>query len=121
MSFLDLVVNVLNSKGYFLPRKELNGVLPTPYSSWFELENLYLVCPWSGGKTVGALRDLWRTEAPQDQMLSDRQSRREAQPLAGTGKVVKSKRGKENCLAIEALLPIGHPQLWKVGPLTEPQ
>ena len=119
LSVSDLVVSVLNSKGYFLlKREELERRLQSSYSSWFVFENLYLILPWSGVKSVGALGGLRRTETSQDQTLSDRQTQWEAPPLAGTGEVAKSQKGK-NCLAIESLFPTTY-KLWPIGPLTEP-
>ena len=63
---------------------------------------------------LGALGEP-RTKAPQDQVLSDRQ----ALCLAGTGEVIRSKKRKENFLAVEPLFPITHPQLCQVRPLAE--
>lgn len=62
--FFSDLVNVLSAQGLLPLKKELNRGLPTPYSSWFEFENLYLVILWKGIKAVWASGGLRKTTAP---------------------------------------------------------
>lgn len=115
---LGSVINVLSAQGLFpWQKEEPKRSLPTPYSSWFEYENLYLSylgvelnlfeCPGALGVPGHPRIKPW--------VIGSMGS----SALAGIGEVIRSKKEK-NCLVIEPLFSITYLQLCQVGLLAEP-
>lgn len=119
LSFSDLVVNVLNAKGLLPPKKELMRG-PNYHSLGFEFENLYLpyfqVC-LRLFELPGAFRG---SRHPKIKTWGTDRLDRRLQPLFGTCEVIRSRKEKENCLAIEPQFFVIHPQPWPSRPLAGP-